>query len=225
MQMYDEFKDRRKDFEILAFHDTQAATFQDLDAKIAKLKAEVWGGRDLPFPILLDTTGETLRTFGVNSFPTVVAIDPSGNIVRGGSEHSLREYLLETDPAVRKMLKKLAAAKGAAFAKAADEVASEGPRAGYALFHAAKDAKAEQVAAIRAALAKVKGPYAIAFFLDVHGLGSAERGDRLEAAKVLGEISDAGMLYGLVQHLNVEKDEEVRKALIGAVEAIQARGG
>lgn len=224
MQLYDEFKDRRKDFEILAFHDTQAATFEDLDGKIAPLKAQVWGGRDLPFPVLLDTTGETLRTFGVNSFPTVVAIDPEGRIVRGGGEHSLREYLLETDPAVQKMLKKLAGAKGAAFGKAVEEVAKEGPRAGFALFRALKDAKPEQVAAIRAAFAKVKGPYAIAFFVGEHGLGSAEKAHRIEAARILGETAEPGMLYGIVQYLNAEKDEEVRKEIIAALEAIQARG-
>jgi len=224
MALYDEFKDRRKDFEILAFHDTRASSLEDLDGKITKVKAEVWGGRDLPFPILLDTTGETIRTFDVDAFPTVIAIDPKGNIVRGGGEHSLREYLLETDPAVQKMLKKLAAAKGPAFAKAAEEVANEGPRAGFALFRTAKGAKPEQVAAIRAALAKVQGPYAVSFFFGEHGLVSEDRSARLEAAKVLGEIAESGSLYGLVQCLNAEKDDEVKKAMVAAVEAIQARG-
>lgn len=223
MALYEEFKDRRKDFEILAFHDAQAASLADLDAKLAPIKAEVWGGRDLPFPILLDTTGETLRTFGVDSFPTVVAIDPKGNIVRGGSEHSLREYLMETDPAVQGMLKKLGAAKGSAFAKAVDEVAKE-RRAGYVLCRFAVDAKADQIVAIRAALAGLKDPYAVNFFLGVHGLGSADRAARLEAAKVLAEAGETGMLYGIVQYLNTEKDEEVRKAMIAALEAIQARG-
>ena len=223
MALYDEFKDRRKDFEILAFHDTQAASFEDLDAKMAPLKAEVWGGRDLPFPILLDTTGETLATFDVHAFPTVIAIDPKGNIVRGGGEHSLREWLLETDPAVQKMLKKLAAAKGPAFGKAVDEVAKEGPRAGYALFRVAKDATPEQIAVVAAALAKLKGPYAAGFFLGEHGLGSADRKARLDAAKVLGEIGEPEMFYGIVQCMNAEKDEEVRKAIGAALEAIQAR--
>jgi len=223
MALYDEFKDRRKDFEILAFHDAQATSLEDLDAKVAQVKAEAWGGRDLPFPILLDTTGETLKTFDVDAFPTVVAIDPKGNIVNGGGEHSLREYLLDTDPQVRKMLQKLAAAKGPAFAKAVDEVAKEGPHAGYALFKTAKDAKPEQVAAIRAALAKLKGPYVVAFFFGDHGLGSKDRDARLLAAKVMGEIADSDAFYGLAQLLNAEKDEEVKEAMVAAVEAIQAR--
>lgn len=223
MALYDEFKDRRKDFEILAFHDTKAATLEDLEGKIAPLKAEVWGGRDLPFPILLDPTGETLRTFDVNAFPTVIAIDTKGNIVRGGGEHTLREYLLETDPAVQKMLKKLGAASGAAFARAVDEVAKEGPRAGYALFRVAKDARPEQIALIRAALAGLKGPYAAGFFLGEHGLGAADPKARIEAAKVLGEVADPDMLYGIVQYLNAEKDEEVTKAIVAALEAIQSR--
>jgi len=224
MDLYEEFKDRRSDFEILAFHDTQAKSIEDLESKIAPLKTEVWGGRDLPFPILLDTTGETLRTFGVNAFPTVIAIDPQGNIVRNGSEYTLREYLLETDPAVQKMLKKLQTAEGAAFATAVEEVAKEGPRAGFALFRVAKDAKPEQIAAIAGGLAKVKGPYAAAFFLGEHGLGSEDRNARLAAANVLGEIAEPGMLFGIAQYVNNEKDEEVRKALIAAIEAVQARG-
>ena len=81
MKMYEQFKDRRKDFEILAFHDAKATDFAQLDAKLRDLKSEVWGGRDLPFPILLDRTGETLRRYGVSSFPTVIVIDPKGPMV------------------------------------------------------------------------------------------------------------------------------------------------
>jgi len=223
MAFYDEFKDRRKDFEILAFHDAQAASLEDLDAKMAPLKAEVWK-RDLPFPILLDTTGETLRTFGVNAFPTIIAIDPEGKIVKGGGEETLREYLMETDPRVQKMLKRLGGASGAAFAKAVDEIAKEGPLAAYALFRVAKGAKPEQIAAIRAAMAKLKGPYAVGFFLGENGLGSADKGVRIEAARVLGEIADPGMLFAIAQYANTEKDEEAKKAIVAALEAIQARG-
>ena len=86
------------------------------------------------------------------------------------------------------------------------------------------DAKADQIVAIRAALAGLKDPYAVNFFLGVHGLGSADRAARLEAAKVHAEAGETGMLYGIVQYLNTEKDEEVRKAMIAALEAIQARG-
>ena len=95
MKIYDEFKDRRDDFEILAFHDQKAKDIADLESKIEKLKNEVWG-RDLPFPILMDDTGETLKLFGITGFPTIILIDPAGKVVKDGGEETLRQHLEES---------------------------------------------------------------------------------------------------------------------------------
>ncbi len=111
MKMYDEFKDRRKDFEILAFHDAKATDFAQLDVKLASIKSEVWGGRDLPFPILLDNTGETLRRYGVSSFPTVIVIDPKGKVVKHGGEYTVRVHLMETSKEAKKYLRALKTAR------------------------------------------------------------------------------------------------------------------
>ena len=93
MDLYARHADQRDRFEILALHDTGAKTFAELDPQLAKLQADAWDGRTLPFPILLDSTGESLKNFGIEAFPTEVLIDPEGNVVRGGSADLLEEKL------------------------------------------------------------------------------------------------------------------------------------
>ena len=96
MALYEEYGDLRDRFEILAFHEKNVKSFEDLDAKMAERKVvERWGGKTLPFPILLDATGETQERYGIEGFPTNVLIDPEGRIVKGGSEKMLEERLEE----------------------------------------------------------------------------------------------------------------------------------
>jgi len=223
MALYDEFKDRRADFEILAFHDTQAKSLADLDERMKPLEAEVWK-RKLPFPILLDDTGTSLRTFGVTSFPTLVGIDPEGRVVRGGGDYTLRQWLLETDKGVAAALEKLKGAAGAdAFAQAVEAVAAA-PHGGYVLAtFADKDATAAQIPVLAAALRKLPGFDATGFFLGPHGLASEDAAVRLAAAQALGEVGDEEALYGIVEFVNREPDAEVKAALMAAVEKIQKR--
>jgi hypothetical protein len=80
--LYTKHADKRDRFEVLAFHDPSAKTFEDLDKRLPKLKEQFWKGQDLPFPILLDSTGQTLKAWGIQGFPTTVLIDPEGRLVR-----------------------------------------------------------------------------------------------------------------------------------------------
>lgn len=93
MKFYEEHKDQRDRFEILAFHDARAKTFAELDEKLKPIIKDKWGGKELPFPILLDDSGDTIKTLGVRGFPTVILIDPEGKLVKGGSEEMLEEEL------------------------------------------------------------------------------------------------------------------------------------
>lgn len=93
MELYEEFKGLRDRFEILAFHDSSVDNFEELDRKLAPTVVDVWKGKVLPFPVLLDASGETIAGWGVNSFPTVVLIDPEGRVVRNGDETTLAEKL------------------------------------------------------------------------------------------------------------------------------------
>ena len=56
---------------------------------------KAWGGKSLPFPVLLDETRSTIDGWGIRAFPTIVLIDPEGKLVRGGSEKMLEEKLAE----------------------------------------------------------------------------------------------------------------------------------
>ena len=76
---------------LLAFHDDSVADFTELDPELAKLEKNVWKGKSLPFPILLDASGTTIATWGIDSFPTTVLIDPQGNIVGRVGEPELEE--------------------------------------------------------------------------------------------------------------------------------------
>jgi thiol-disulfide isomerase/thioredoxin len=76
----DHAADRDK-FVILTIHDPQATDFAMLDDKLRPIIRRPWRGRSLPFPILLDTTGETVKDYGVVHWPTVVLLDPEGRVV------------------------------------------------------------------------------------------------------------------------------------------------
>ena len=95
METWDEFAELRHRFQIVAFHDDKVSGFDDLDERLQPIVESQWKGRELPFPILLDPSGETLKAYGVRAFPTVVLIDPEGIVVSDGSEERLREILGE----------------------------------------------------------------------------------------------------------------------------------
>lgn len=101
IELYEEHKDHRDKFEILAFHVQYAKDFKDYDEKIKNAKKQYWHGQELPFPLLLDATKETLEAFGINSFPTTILIDPEGNLVGRVSEDELEKKLPPIPVSVR----------------------------------------------------------------------------------------------------------------------------
>jgi hypothetical protein len=96
IDFYEEHKDDR--FELIAFHDESAKSLEMLDAELAErnIIEERWGGRDLPFPVLLDHTGATMKQWEIRGFPTAFAVDPNGVLL---GEMSLTEFakLLKID--------------------------------------------------------------------------------------------------------------------------------
>ncbi len=94
--MIDLYESHKKDgdkFEILAFHDGTAKDFAELDKNLPRTRKRYWGGRDLPFPVLLDATGQTIKDWGVRAFPTMLLIDPEGKLVGEVSEEELEKKL------------------------------------------------------------------------------------------------------------------------------------
>lgn len=96
MEFYTRHQDARDRFEVLAFHDPSAKTFAELDEKLKPVIEKYWKGKSLPFPILLDASGTTVRSYGIQAYPTILLIDPEGRIVKGGSEAMLAEKLAAT---------------------------------------------------------------------------------------------------------------------------------
>ena len=95
MKLYEKHEALRDKFEVLAFHDPRAKTFEELDEKLERIIEKRWDGKTLPFPILLDATGKTVKAFGIRGYPTNVLIDPEGRVVKGHAPRSILEKKLE----------------------------------------------------------------------------------------------------------------------------------
>ncbi len=91
--------DHRDKFEVFAVHDDTLKTFADLDEKLVKIKKGFWQGKDLPFPMLLDTTAKTHKTYGVRAHPTGLLIDPDGKVVGEATPSDLEAKLPSVSPA------------------------------------------------------------------------------------------------------------------------------
>ena len=101
IDLYEAHEKHRDKFEIIAFHDGTVSDFPELDKKLESIKKSVWAGKDLPFPILLDSTGETIKTYDIHSFPTTILIDPEGKLVGEAGEDLLESKLPKLPAAVR----------------------------------------------------------------------------------------------------------------------------
>ena len=85
-------------FEILAICNTEtdkALTIEAYDALVAPTVEGVWKGKQLPFPVLIDGEGKTYGIYGIQSWPTVLLIDPDGHLVKNGDLKALAEKLEE----------------------------------------------------------------------------------------------------------------------------------
>lgn len=226
MEFHDEFADRQNDFEILAFHDPKATTLEQLDAELVRIKADIWGGRDLPFPILLDDSGKTIQDFGIKSFPTLVVIDPDGKIVRHGGIATVRNALLEASPAYEALVKSLGNARSKKkLQKALREVLKTGGDvAGLALYNFAKDGlKKSQSDPVTETMDELGGRYAVSYFLGDQGLRSEKKATRLAAIEALRRHAERRLMFTLSDRANEEKDEEVKKALFELLQELNER--
>jgi thiol-disulfide isomerase/thioredoxin len=94
---------------IVAMHDQSVQSRAEYDRKIAAARQRIWGGRDLPFRVLLDRpdpkksddrdpegTGTTIKRYGIETFPTLLVIDQDGTMVDrvSRSEHDRLESLV-----------------------------------------------------------------------------------------------------------------------------------
>ncbi|CAG0972146.1 hypothetical protein PLCT2_01414 [Planctomycetaceae bacterium] len=87
-------KDKDK-FAIIAFHNPskEAEDFAGLDKQLEKYGTLKKWGKNLPFTVILDNSGQTIKDWGIQSYPTTVLIDPEGKIVRYGSVATIARSL------------------------------------------------------------------------------------------------------------------------------------
>lgn len=81
IEFCEDHAEHRDQFVIIAFHDSSVPSFAEMDEKVKPIKASLWGGKDLPFPILLDDGGQTAKAHSIEHWPTSILIDPDGKLV------------------------------------------------------------------------------------------------------------------------------------------------
>ncbi len=89
MRFYEEHAAQRDRFEIISICidiDGQLKSMADVDRALEPIVKNVWGGKTLPFPILLDPTFRTWERFGLTGLGTVILIDPEGKLVKGDED-------------------------------------------------------------------------------------------------------------------------------------------
>ncbi len=83
---YAEHEADRDRFEILSIcidTDEEIDSMAELDRRLEPIVRYGWGGKKIPFPILLDNTFETWRNFGIPGLGVSLLVDPEGNLVEG----------------------------------------------------------------------------------------------------------------------------------------------
>jgi hypothetical protein len=230
IDFYEEFEARRDEFEIIAFHRQNKKTFEELDPDLEECKTKYWKGRDLPFPILLDDTGDTIRQLGITGYPTVLLVDPEGKLRKERGEGALRRELMKTDPAVAKHLKRLRRAGTGSFSRVAKGVAAKDEEAAaWALMLFASDEEEppseKKVLAILPALARMTSESAHTFLCGKQGLASESAKVRLAAVKALKKVKDPpdSLPWMLSRAVKREEDKKVRKLLEAWLEELEEK--
>ncbi|KAF0240099.1 MAG: hypothetical protein FD180_5058 [Planctomycetota bacterium] len=88
-------KPRYTNYQILAYHDATAKTFQEMEEKLATHGELHWNPHDIPFPLLLDAEeGGTVKTWGIVGEPIVFLFDPEGKFIKQARDYAMLEKAL-----------------------------------------------------------------------------------------------------------------------------------
>jgi len=86
MKFQEEHADQASQFEIVTvFMDVEGKirTIAQMDVALRPIVQHVWGGKALPFPILVDPTTRTCESWGLSGYGEMSLINPEGKIVPG----------------------------------------------------------------------------------------------------------------------------------------------
>ena len=89
----------RDRFQILSVFndlDGEIRTVADFERHLAPIVAHVWGGEDLPFPVLIDPSTHNYERYNLQGYPSDFLIDPRGRLVKGDLQ--TLEQILEQGP-------------------------------------------------------------------------------------------------------------------------------
>jgi Flp pilus assembly protein TadD/thiol-disulfide isomerase/thioredoxin len=95
-EFYDRHAGQRSCFEIVAVH-RGSPSLKAMDRSLAGTIRGLWGGRTLPFPVIVDGEETTFKNFGIAGYPTQLLLDPDGRIVRDGDVAFLESVLALRD--------------------------------------------------------------------------------------------------------------------------------
>ena len=98
VSFYDKHQDQRDQFEIVTIYvdcNGEKQSIAEIQRALDPIVKNVWGGKPLPFPILLDPSMTTLERFGVPGYETIL-IDTEGRLVEG-DEKTLANKLAEKE--------------------------------------------------------------------------------------------------------------------------------
>ncbi len=93
IKFYRDHSGDRSRFEIIAIHSPDGKSFAAIGDPYQRLKQKVWSGESLPFPLLFDSEGATHRAWGIETYPTVLLLDPAGNMVGEGTLDDLAKKI------------------------------------------------------------------------------------------------------------------------------------
>jgi thiol-disulfide isomerase/thioredoxin len=85
-EFYEAHQNERDRFELISICselDAKMQTMADFDRKLKPVLKVVWHGKELPFPVLLDNTSQSMENFGTALYGVTVLIDPTGRLVEG----------------------------------------------------------------------------------------------------------------------------------------------
>ncbi len=80
-EFYEAHKNERDRFELVSICtdlDPKMQTMADFDRMLQPIKKGVWHGKELPFPVLLDNTSQSMENFGVDLYGITLLMDPTG---------------------------------------------------------------------------------------------------------------------------------------------------
>ena len=219
MALDDTFRDRRADYEIVTIHDSTVSSLEQLRRELVSLE-EGWG-RSLPFGVLLDAGGDVCRSYGVERFPTSVAISPEGVIVSGGAD-ALRDYLLLTDADVVESIDALQQASAEDFGDLAREVLARKHGAFVLRYFGEQFASPFESVELFRLLEASDNDDAVDFLLGDGGLNSESEAVRLQSVQALGRLLGRrpGYESALLVRLELEGSALVRREILASLRGL-----